>query len=50
MSNFEHVNFVINEKYSKKGYDNPNYCVSFVISQTFKIVVLRSVDSLGWFF
>jgi hypothetical protein len=28
---FEHVNFVIDEKYSKKNYDNPNYYVSLLI-------------------
>jgi hypothetical protein len=44
MSNFEHVNFAINEKYF-----NPNYYVSLVIFQTCKNVVL-SVHSLGWFF
>jgi len=31
MLSFEHVNFIINEKYSKKPYDNPNYYVSHVI-------------------
>jgi hypothetical protein len=31
MSNFEHVNFAINEKYFKNDYDNPNYYVSLVI-------------------
>jgi hypothetical protein len=25
MSSFEHVNFAINENYSKIFYDNPNY-------------------------
>jgi hypothetical protein len=25
VSNFEHVNFAINEKYFKNKYDNPNY-------------------------
>ncbi len=48
VSNFGHVNFVIDEKYSKKHYDNPNYYVSLVIFQTCKNVVLRSVHSLGW--
>jgi hypothetical protein len=31
VSSFEHVNFAINEKYSQKNYDNPNYYVSLVI-------------------
>jgi hypothetical protein len=31
VSSFEHINFAINEKYSKKIYDNPNYYVSFFI-------------------
>jgi len=30
----EHVSFSINEKYSKKHYDNPNYYVSLEIFQT----------------
>jgi hypothetical protein len=47
VSNFEHVNFVINEKIPKI-YDNPNYYASLVIFQTYKNVVLRSVHSLGW--
>jgi hypothetical protein len=34
VSKFEHVNFVINKKYSKKYYENPNYYVSLVIFQT----------------
>jgi hypothetical protein len=46
--NFEHVNFTINEKYSKKNYDNPNYYVSLVIFQTYKNAVLKNVHSLGW--
>jgi hypothetical protein len=41
VSNFERVNFAINEKYSKKRYDNPNYYVSLVIFQTFKNAILR---------
>ncbi len=49
VSNFEHVNFVINRKYSKNNYENPNYYVSFAIFETYKKVVLRSVHSLGWF-
>jgi hypothetical protein len=48
VSNFEDVNFAINGKYSKKHYDNPNYYVSFVIFQTYKNVVLKSVHSFGW--
>jgi hypothetical protein len=48
VSNFEDVNFAINEKYSKKLYDNPNYYASLVIFQTHKNTVLRSVHSLGW--
>jgi hypothetical protein len=48
VSNFEHVNFAINEKYSKNIYDNAKYYVSLVIFQTYKNVVLRSVHSLGW--
>jgi hypothetical protein len=50
VSIFEHMNFAINEKYSKKNYDNLNYYVSLVIYQTYKNVVLRSLHSLGWFF
>jgi len=46
VSSFEHVNFAINEKYSKKHYDNPNYYASFVIFQTYKNVILKSVHSL----
>jgi hypothetical protein len=34
LSNFEHVKFAINEKYSKNYYENPNYYASFVIFQT----------------
>jgi hypothetical protein len=37
MSNFEHVNFVINGKYFFLN-DNPNYYASFVIFQTYKNV------------
>jgi hypothetical protein len=48
VSNFEHVNFVINEKYSKKLYDNPNYYASLVIFQTYKNAISESVHSLGW--
>jgi len=46
--NFEHINFAINEKYSKNIYENPNYYGSFVIFQTYKNVVLMSVHSFGW--
>jgi hypothetical protein len=50
MPSFEHINFSINGKYSKKINDNPNYYVYLVVfNQTYKNVVLRSVDSLGWF-
>jgi len=48
VSNFEHVNFVINGKYSKNNYDNPNYYVSLVIFQTYKNIVLKNVHSFGW--
>jgi hypothetical protein len=48
VSSFEHVNFAINGKYSKKNNENPNYYVSLVIFQTYKNVVLRSVYLLGW--
>jgi hypothetical protein len=46
VSSFEHVNFAINTKYSRKNYDNPNYYASLVIFQTYKNVVLRSVHSI----
>ncbi len=36
VSNFEHIKFSINGKYSNFFYDNPNYYVSFVIFQTYK--------------
>jgi hypothetical protein len=45
---FEHVNFAINEKYSKGNYHNSNYYVSLVIFQTYKNVILRNVHSLWW--
>ncbi len=48
VSNFEHVDFAINGKYAKFFYDNPNYYDSFMIFQTYKMVVLKSVHSLGW--
>jgi hypothetical protein len=40
--------FAINEKYSHKNYENPNYYVSFVIFQTYKNAILRNVNSFGW--
>jgi hypothetical protein len=43
VSIFEHINFAINEKYSKKVYENPNYCASIMIFQTYKNVFLMSV-------
>jgi hypothetical protein len=46
--NFEYANFAINGKYSKKHYDNPNYCASLVIFQTYKNTILKSVHSFGW--
>jgi hypothetical protein len=45
---FECVNFVVNEKYSKRNYDNLNYYASLMIFQTYKNVVLRSAHSFGW--
>ncbi len=48
VSNFEHINFAINGKYSTNFYGNSNYHVSLVIFQTYKNVVLRSVHSLRW--
>jgi hypothetical protein len=48
VSNFEHVNFAINGKYSKKN-NNPNYYVSFVFFQTYENGVLNNVQSFGWF-
>jgi hypothetical protein len=48
VSIFEHVNFVIDGKYSKKLYDNANYYASLVIFQTYKNAILKSVHSLGW--
>jgi hypothetical protein len=47
VSSFEHVNFAINEKYSKKIYDNPKYYASFVMFQTYKNIILRNAHSLG---
>jgi hypothetical protein len=45
---FEHVNFLINGKYSNQNYDNSNYYGSFVIFQTYKNLILRNAHSLGW--
>jgi hypothetical protein len=49
VSIFEHANFAINEKYSKKTYDNLNYYVSLMIVQTLKNAVLKNVHSFGGF-
>jgi hypothetical protein len=49
VENFEHVNFEINGKYSKKNYDNPNYYASFMIFQRYKNAILRVFHSFGWF-
>ncbi len=49
VSNFEHINFAINEKYSKFFYYNSYYYAYFVIFQTYKKVVLKSVHLFGWF-
>jgi hypothetical protein len=46
VSNFEHVNFAIDDKYSK-NHENPNYHVSFVIFQTYKNAVLKMSVHLG---
>jgi hypothetical protein len=48
VSKFEHINFAVNEKNLEKNYDNPNYYVFLVIFQTYKNVVLRSVQSFEW--
>ncbi len=48
VSNFEHVNFTINEKKIKNIYDNSNHCASLVIFQTCKNENLKSVHSLRW--
>ncbi len=42
MSSFEHIKFVITKNYFKKN-DNLDYYASFVIFQSYKNVVLRSV-------
>jgi hypothetical protein len=47
--NFENVKFAINGKCSQNNYDNPNYCASIVIFQTYKNVIVRSVHSSGSF-
>jgi hypothetical protein len=39
----KNVKFVINEKYSKKIYDNSNYYASIMIFQTYKNVIKKSV-------
>jgi hypothetical protein len=42
MSSFEHLNFAIDEKNSKKHYDNPNYyAFTQMIFQTYKNVVFE---------
>ncbi len=48
VSSFEHVNFAINGRYSKRNYNNSNYCVSLVIFQAYKNAILKNVHSLGW--
>jgi hypothetical protein len=45
---FEHINFAINGKYSKKNYNNANYYASLVIFHSYKNAILRNVHSLGW--
>jgi hypothetical protein len=47
---FEHIKFVINENYLKINYGNPNNYVEFMIFETYKNAILRSVHSLGWLF
>jgi len=49
VSKFEHVNFAVNEKYSKKIVGIQTIIASLVIFQTYKNAVLRNVHSLGWF-
>jgi len=49
VSRFEYINFTINEKYSKKYYDNPNYYVALMNFQIYKSEVLKNVHSLGWY-
>jgi hypothetical protein len=48
VSSFDHAKFAINEKYSKKTYDNPNYYTSLMIFQTYKNAILKNVHSFGW--
>ncbi len=48
VSSFDHANFTINGKYSKKANDNPNYYASFIIFQTYKNAILKDVHSFGW--
>jgi hypothetical protein len=50
VSIIEHMNFAINEKYSKDFYDNLNCYVSLVIYQTYENVILRNVHSFRWLF
>ncbi len=50
MSTFENVNFAINEKYSKKLYDNPNYYASIMIFQTYKNVIQKMSINLNGYF
>jgi hypothetical protein len=47
VSSFEHINFAIIGKYSKKHYENPSHYASLVIFQTYKNVVLKNVHSFG---
>jgi hypothetical protein len=50
MPRFESINIVISGKYSQKIYENLKYYASFVIFQTYKNSILRSLHSLGWLF
>jgi hypothetical protein len=36
VSSFKHVNFAINEKYSKNNYNNPNYYAFLMIFLKYK--------------
>jgi hypothetical protein len=47
VSSFENVNSEINGKYSKNNYDNPNYYVSLVIFQTYKMYFKKMSTHLG---
>jgi hypothetical protein len=40
VENFEHVNFAINGKYSRKHHENPNYHASLLIFQTHKNTII----------